>query len=773
MAFWLAQSRKGQHTQAIPRFDPRFWTVDFPRPAMASIITDGPDALRVDCEFHKTDTLIGLIWESEDRFDHPLLAYETNRDYSRTTLNFHWRSQNVVPLDQVHGPTLTIEGRDASGSPRVWYVRIWNYAVGTPDDALITLPFSQLQEGWLADGALVEVTDIDRMFISLVAMGHDPANPGLLASRANGHVEITGITCDGDRAMLEIGDVLLPPHDIGMSSAYDDSYNLAPARLLRNMLGLGYRGSIIHYVGMSHYFRLAPQEDESLHVAQPAALCTPCEAWHADYFAQCAKLDYQPIISLSYELFAQHCPPEWMQRAFNGDPALTGWVPPSSLLSPANTVAMDYLQDIAAAFVDLAVSANVAVHFQIGEPWWWVTFGGRICIYDDAVKAARASTPDIPDLSAPMNAAQLDLLDWAGEMLAASTGALRDRVQAEANGEATTYLLVFTPTILDPARPELRRANMPLGWAAPAYDRLQVEDYDWLTDGAAGARRSAYDIVQDRLQYPLADQDYLSGFVLLPEDAQSYWQYIDDGLEEARERGVARLFVWALPQVTRDGFTRMPLPKDDDMQAFDDLLYPLALGRDAAVAPEFSTAIAVTASGHERRASHWSDARLRYDVGPGIRSDQELGVLLEFFRARRGAARGFRLSDPYDFSSNALTGTPDMNDQLLGIGDGESSDFALVKSYGTGTEPQIRQITRPRASSIQVSVNGASQSNWTLLPGGIISLASAPPQGAQVRAGFLFDVPVRFAEDRLDISGASFAAGEAPSVPLIEVREAV
>ncbi len=32
--------------------------------------------------------------------------------------------------------------------------------------------------------------------------------------------------------------------------------------------------------------------------------------------------------------------------------------------------------------------------------------------------------------------------------------------------------------------------------------------------------------------------------------------------------------------------------------------------------------------------------------------------------------------------------------------------------------------------------------------------------------------PERIAEDRLDVTGAAFAAGEAPSVPLIEVREA-
>ena len=119
MPFWLAQSREGQYSEHVPRFDPRFWTVDFPRPAMASATTLGTDGLRVDCELHRTDSLIGLIWESVDRFDHPLLAYATDRNYSRTTLSFRWRSQGLIPLDAVNGPTLTIEGRDASGAARV------------------------------------------------------------------------------------------------------------------------------------------------------------------------------------------------------------------------------------------------------------------------------------------------------------------------------------------------------------------------------------------------------------------------------------------------------------------------------------------------------------------------------------------------------------------------------------------------------------------------------------------------------------------------------
>ncbi|MGB3625582.1 MAG: DUF2460 domain-containing protein, partial [Henriciella sp.] len=240
----------------------------------------------------------------------------------------------------------------------------------------------------------------------------------------------------------------------------------------------------------------------------------------------------------------------------------------------------------------------------------------------------------------------------------------------------------------------------------------------------------------------------------------------------AAARGSPRRFVWALPQICRDGYTRLP-PLENDVQAFDDVLYPLSLGRDAGVSPEFSTAISLTASGHERRNSQWSDARLNYDVGPGIRSQAELGVLLEFFRARRGPARGFRLSDPYDFSSNGLTGTPSMTDQPIGVGDGLTATFRLSKSYGSGDDPQQRFITRPRGDTIVVSVDGALNTDWVLEDGGLIAFVDAPPDGAEVRAGFLFDVPVRFAEDRLDITGATFAAGDAPSVPLIELREAV
>jgi uncharacterized protein (TIGR02217 family) len=772
MAFWLARERRAQESSFIQRFDPRFWTVNFPRPAMASVITTGPDAMRVDVELHHEGELVGLIWDSADTLDHPLLAYETLRDYAHTTLSFRWQSDGIIPLDLPNGPTLTIEGRDAGGTPRTWYVRLWNYAQGTPTDARIMLPFSTLESGYVLPGEPIHPGDIDRMFISLVPPGYIPGSDAPLTTRFNGSVIISDILADGARAMLEVGDVLLPPHGERMATAYDDAYNQTPARLLRAITGLGYRDDIVHYVGMSHFMRLARAGGGTLETAAPGALCTPAAVWHQSFFALARAADFEVIASLSYELFDAYCPGSWKQRTANGAPALTGWVPPSSLLSPANAQAMAWLADIARAFVALLHNADLPVRFQIGEPWWWVTAAGEICLYDDAAKAALGGNPPvIADMRVPQGPAARALLDAAGALLAQSTASLTAAVRAAAQSSSEVLLLAFTPTILDPAMPELYRANLPLGWAAPAFDRLQLEDYDWLTSGADAARRAAYAFVDDRLGYPLADQDYLSGFVLEPGDAELYWLRIDNGLDEVAARGIARRYVWALPQVNRDGYTRLAPPPEQIMEPFDDVLYPFPLGRNASVSPEFSTSIAVTASGHERRNSLWSDARLHFDVGPGIRSEAEMCELMAFFRARRGPARGFRIMDPFDHSSNGMTGAPTMLDQLIGTGDGVRADFQLIKAYGTA-QPQLRAITRPRPETLLVSVGGAATPGWTLDEKGVVQFLVAPPAGAQVRAGFLFDVPVRFAEDRLDIAALNFAAGEAPSIPLIEVREA-
>ena len=339
MAFWLASKREGQDSDWIQRFDPRFWTVNFPRPMIASVVNTALDALRVDAVFYRNGDLCGLIWDSADHLDHPLLSYATDKDYSRTTLSFRWRSGGIIPLDQLNSPTLTIEGKDASGAPHFWFVRMWNYAVGSPTDAQITLKFSELDGGYILpqDADRVYPKHIDRMFISMVAPGYAYLDETALTPPVEGWVEMSDIKCSGHRMMLEIGDVVVPPNGLAVATGYDDNGTQTPARLLRSIRQLGYRGSIVHYVGMSHYFRLAPADGQFLAGGSGDPLSTPARAWHLAFLAECKRTGFSPILSLSYEVLAQHCPDTWRQRDWNGNPSLTGWDPPSSLLSPAKS----------------------------------------------------------------------------------------------------------------------------------------------------------------------------------------------------------------------------------------------------------------------------------------------------------------------------------------------------------------------------------------------------------------------------------------------------
>ncbi|HEX8668169.1 MAG TPA: DUF2460 domain-containing protein [Allosphingosinicella sp.] len=760
MAYWLAPPGAAKQLGTVKRFDARYWSVNFPRPMMASVVTTGPNALRLDAVFYRQDDLAGLIWEAEDRFDHPLLAYETSSDFRQCKLRFRWRSGGVKALDAVNGPTLTIEGRTAAGQPRSWYVRLWNYAQGTSEDAAVALDFAALAGGWAADDP-VYAGDVDRMFISLVPPGFTGAGAAL-ATPAEGWAELSGIACDGAGSVLAIGETLVPEHKLRIATGYDDLYHLTPERMLRSVLQLGYRGVINHYVGMSHYFRLEENSGGFYVSLAGGVLNAPCAAWHADFTTRARALGFEIVFSLSYELLDQHCWGDWKQRAEDGSPALTGWEPPSALLSPAHTGAMGYLRQVAKAFAAIAVAAGQRVRLQVGEPWWWVTGDGRICLYDDAAVAAFAPVP-IADVREPLTTAQRATLDAAGALLAQSTAALCAAVR-EVAADAETLLLVYLPTVL--GGEEVRRANVPVGWASPAFDVLQLEDYDWVTAGNAGATARGVSAATGRLGYPVSEQHYFAGFVLRPED-KGQWQAIGAAVDAARARGTGEVFVWALPQVLRDGFTWFDIG-EVQMDAFDDVRFPVALGREASVEPGFSTAVVTTASGSEQRNSDWADGRLRFDAGPGVRGEAELGELIAFFRARRGAAIGFRFEDPFDHSSNGTTGPPGAADQLLGVGDGVRTEFPLVKRYGS----QERRITRPVAGTVRVSVAGVERaSGWTLAPLGLVRFDAAPAAGAQVRAGFRFDVPVRFAEDRLSVSRATFAAGEAPSVPLIQIRE--
>jgi len=202
------------------------------------------------------------------------------------------------------------------------------------------------------------------------------------------------------------------------------------------------------------------------------------------------------------------------------------------------------------------------------------------------------------------------------------------------------------------------------------------------------------------------------------------------------------------------------------MTTFHDVLLPLPFALGASGGPERRVDIVTLGSGREARNTPWAHGRRRYDIGGAARTLDDLHALIAFYEARRGKLHGFRFRDPFDYKSCAPSATPAPGDQAIGVGDGETTAFALVKSYGD----YLRLIAKPAAGSVRVAVDGDEiDSGDFSVDAGVVSLLTPPAEGAAITAGFLFDTPVRFDIDRLDLSLDGFGAGRALAVPLIEI----
>lgn len=207
------------------------------------------------------------------------------------------------------------------------------------------------------------------------------------------------------------------------------------------------------------------------------------------------------------------------------------------------------------------------------------------------------------------------------------------------------------------------------------------------------------------------------------------------------------------------------------MTPFHDVRFPTDIARGATGGPERRTEIATLGSGFEERNAVWAHSRRRWNAGLGVRTLAQLAAVVAFFEERRGRLVGFRFKDPLDHASAAPGAAVTAADQALGTGDGATRRFALVKTYGGAFDPYVRPIAKAVAGSVRASVGGVETTGFALeAGGGAILFDVAPPAGAAVAAGFLFDTPVRFDTDRLEVDLAAFEAGSAPTIPLVEIR---
>ena len=207
--------------------------------------------------------------------------------------------------------------------------------------------------------------------------------------------------------------------------------------------------------------------------------------------------------------------------------------------------------------------------------------------------------------------------------------------------------------------------------------------------------------------------------------------------------------------------------------SFHEVRLPARLAFGSTGGVERRTEVVTLASGYERRSTPWAHGRRRWLIGAGVRSLDDMAELTAFFEARRGRLFGFRFKDFADWKSCAPGPTPGAADQVIGAGDGVRTAFQLVKRYGDGADAVVREIRKPVAGSVLVAVDGAEVSAGAFAVDaatGVATFAAAPAAGAAVTAGFVFDCPVRFDSDRLDVTLEGFEAGRVTAVPLVEIR---
>ncbi|MTH77209.1 DUF2460 domain-containing protein [Paracoccus aestuariivivens] len=208
--------------------------------------------------------------------------------------------------------------------------------------------------------------------------------------------------------------------------------------------------------------------------------------------------------------------------------------------------------------------------------------------------------------------------------------------------------------------------------------------------------------------------------------------------------------------------------------AFHEVSFPANLSFGCVGGPERRTEIVAMTNGHEERRSPWAHSRRRYDAGMGLRSLDDVAKLIAFFEARAGQLHGFRWKDWADYKSATPSAYVSAMDQKLGRGDGVRKAFTLHKSYRSGPAQYLRPIVKPVQGTVLVAVGGVELRDtldYSVDPAsGIVSFLAPPEDGAEVTAGFEFEVPVRFDTDRIAVSVASFQAGDLPQVPVVEVR---
>ena len=180
----------------------------------------------------------------------------------------------------------------------------------------------------------------------------------------------------------------------------------------------------------------------------------------------------------------------------------------------------------------------------------------------------------------------------------------------------------------------------------------------------------------------------------------------------------------------------------------DPVLLPPEIEVDAIAGPVTKTAVITSASGTERRKAQILNPIRQYTIAFGPEYVEDV---LALFLCQLGPRFGFMLQAPADMSAAdvLLPWTTSNGVTLAQL----TKVYATVNYFNATVVRAVeRAITLPDPATITVKVNGSLDNTWTLLHGGVLSFPHVLNPTDEVTATFNFFVPVRFADDQLEIT---------------------
>lgn len=181
--------------------------------------------------------------------------------------------------------------------------------------------------------------------------------------------------------------------------------------------------------------------------------------------------------------------------------------------------------------------------------------------------------------------------------------------------------------------------------------------------------------------------------------------------------------------------------------------------------PVWKTKTHEAVSGKQQRAAMWSYPRWRYSLPfEFLRADtayRELQTLVGFFLEHRGSWDSWLYEDPED---NTVTG------QGIGIGNGASRSFQLVRTYGANGNTFAEPMTAINgAPVIKIAGVVVDPADYTVSDIGLVTFGTAPASGS-ITADFSYYFRCHFTQDELELNEFMHQLWEAQTVEFETVK---